>query len=448
MRLTACHLSTLCGLIFATSTIYSGSALAEVWQLQLNGKRLVPNQANKADQAVQEVLATEELNYDTQGKFIWTTHTRWPGGIEFRYQQTATTAGSDTIDLLKWRDGLDINHKNATQTRNDFADLAFYHPKLLLANLSDLQELKSASTSSTRHWQFKDAAGRPASYISSVDGKSILSASNANFSYHYSPAVNADAPQLSQQLQVRRGTQIAAEWQISLQPVAALAEQQFTLPAEYQSKAERGPLRVTQLADGVFRIDGTASAYHTGFVVGSESIAVFDAPISPEQAQLVKAAIQAQAPGIPIRHLIVSHAHRDHIAGIPAYADDALKIYSGRNGSVAIRRQLGEDLARAVHEIQQDSEIDLGQRTLRLLPFASAHAEEMLVAYDVKSHTLFQGDLFYLPELGPVPKAFPVGFELQQLLQSKALNVNLIVGVHGRSASYAEFLQGLKLAQP
>lgn len=72
----------------------------------------------------------------------------------------------------------------------------------------------------------------------------------------------------------------------------------------------------------------------------------------------------------------------------------------------------------------------------------------MLVAYDSRSQTIFQGDLFYLPELGPIPPAFPVGFELHQLIQDHGLPVQQIVGVHGRTASYTEFQQGLKLAKP
>lgn len=447
MRLTLRHPNFVSGLILATSMILHLPSQAEVWQLQLNGKRLVANQANKADQLIQEVAAQEELSYDTQGQFIWSTQTRWPGGIEFRYRQTATLSGSDTIDLLKWRDGLDISHKDAEQTRKDFADLAFYHPQLLRANLSELQELQSPASTKQRLWQFKDAAGRPAQMLTTQDGQTIVEASNANFSYHYQSQA-AGAKNAALHLQVKRGEQLVADWQLQILPGAALSAEQFKLADDYQPKPERGPLRISQLAAGVYRLDGTASGYHTGIVVGSNSIAIFDAPINPEQAQLAKAAIQARFPGVPIRHLIISHAHRDHISGVPAYADAALKFYGGSRAKLALQRQLGEKIAAQVQEVDQVSEIDLGQRTIRLLPLASSHAEEMLVAYDAQSQTIFQGDLFYLPELGPVPPAFPVGIELKQLIQKHHLAVQHIVGVHGRTASYAEFQQGLNLAQP
>lgn len=438
-----------CAGLIAANLLLSPASQAEVWQLQLHGKRLVANQASKATQTLQEVPASETLSYDTAGAFIWSTHSRWPGGIEFRYRQTAKPTGSATIDVLKWRDGLDITAKDAEATRRDFADLAFYHPQLLRANLSELRELSNPDNAGgQRLWQFKDAAGRPASYLTSADGERLISAQSVNSSYTYLDYQSDAALASPQTLQIRRAEQLVAEWHLQFSARAAFSEAEFKLDAAYQDKPDRGPLRASKLAEGVYRIDGSASAYHTGFVVGSESIAVFDAPINPEQAKLAKALIEAQAPGLPIRHLVISHAHRDHINGSPAYWSDSLKIYTGRQGTPAIQRQLGKDFASRVSEVQHDSEIDLGQRKIQLFAINSAHAEEMLVAYDATSQTIFQGDLFYLPETGPVPPAFEVGFELKKLLQEKNLKVQHFVGVHGRSASYAEFLHALELAKP
>ncbi len=448
MRLRYSELSRLLVLPFGIFLLNAQAAKAGVWELQLQGKRLVANQASKATQLIQEVRALETLDYDSAGSFIWTTQSHWPGGIEFRYRQTAKPDGSDTIDLLKWRNGVDITHKKADATRRDFADLAFYHPQLLLATLSNLHEIPTTSQHGEREWQFKDAAGRPASYRSSADGKRIISAQNSNFSYSYLDYRNDTTDPVPQTLQIKRADQVLSEWTLRLQARASFSDDEFKLDAAYQSKPERGPLRASKLADGVYRIDGSASDYHTGFVVGSDSIAVFDAPINPEQAKLARAIIEAQAPGLPIRHLVFSHAHRDHISGAPAYWSDALKIYTGAQGVAAIERQLGKAFATQVSEITVDSEIDLGNRKIQLFAIPSAHAEEMLVAYDAASQTIFQGDLFYLPEAGPVPPAFAVGFELQQLLHAKKLKVKHLVGVHGRSADYAEFLQALRLAKP
>jgi glyoxylase-like metal-dependent hydrolase (beta-lactamase superfamily II) len=64
------------------------------------------------------------------------------------------------------------------------------------------------------------------------------------------------------------------------------------------------------------------------------------------------------------------------------------------------------------------------------------------------SRILFQGDLFYLPERGDPPPAFPVVRELRQLMQRHRLEADLIVGVHGRPATPRQMLESLRRRLP
>jgi glyoxylase-like metal-dependent hydrolase (beta-lactamase superfamily II) len=84
-------------------------------------------------------------------------------------------------------------------------------------------------------------------------------------------------------------------------------------------------LRATSLGHGAYRIDGAPSGYHTGFVVGTNAVAIFDAPISPAEAQRVRAVIERTAPGRRITHVVASHTHRDHIAGLRMLSKMCLK---------------------------------------------------------------------------------------------------------------------------
>ena len=181
-------------------------------------------------------------------------------------------------------------------------------------------------------------------------------------------------------------------------------------------RAERGPLRATALGHGAYRIDGSHSGYHTGFVVGTDAVAVFDAPISPRGSQQGPlAVIQKTAPGRRIAHVVASHTHFDHIAGLPAYLEAGTTVLAGKGGGIALRRQFASLPDSVIEEVAAPRTLDLGGATVVIYPLASSHAAEMLVSYAPASHTVFQGDLFYLPEAGAIPATFEGGEELSRL---------------------------------
>ena len=70
----------------------------------------------------------------------------------------------------------------------------------------------------------------------------------------------------------------------------------------------------------------------------------------------------------------------------------------------------------------------------------------MLVGLDEASGTLFQGDLFYLPERGRTPPAFATGRELDALITAERLRIDRIVGVHGRTGDLGDLKRSLDLA--
>src|SRR5919197_6673711 len=64
---------------------------------------------------------------------------------------------------------------------------------------------------------------------------------------------------------------------------------------------------------------GNADAIaNAGFVVGQESVLVFDPGGSLADGAALRAAVRA-ATHLPIRHVVMSHAHPDHIFGAGAF---------------------------------------------------------------------------------------------------------------------------------
>jgi glyoxylase-like metal-dependent hydrolase (beta-lactamase superfamily II) len=124
-----------------------------------------------------------------------------------------------------------------------------------------------------------------------------------------------------QRISIYRGIRLRNRWERASVAATNIDARAFDLPAGYVQRAERGPLHATALGHGAYRIDGSPSGYHTGFVVGTDAVAIFDAPIGREEAEKVRAVIEKTAPGRRIAHVVASHTHFDHIAGLPAYND-------------------------------------------------------------------------------------------------------------------------------
>ena len=71
------------------------------------------------------------------------------------------------------------------------------------------------------------------------------------------------------------------------------------------------------MADGVYLLGGgPANSYMVEF---RDFVAVFEAPGNEERSLAVIDAIAKLAPGKPIRWLISSHPHFDHIGGLRTY---------------------------------------------------------------------------------------------------------------------------------
>lgn len=78
--------------------------------------------------------------------------------------------------------------------------------------------------------------------------------------------------------------------------------------------------------------------YSTLFVVGEEGVIAFD-PLGAA-AECLSRAIQATAPGVPVRHVLYSHGHHDHVAGaasLPLGGD--VRVYAHRAAAEELDRQ-------------------------------------------------------------------------------------------------------------
>ncbi len=414
--------------------------------LDMEGTRYASHQAATPQHAQQEIKLQQQLILQKDGQFRSVSESVWPGNIKFQFLTTGNKDGAAAIDLLKWRQGIEIEREDGTESRKEYADLLFLSPTMLLQQAS-MVPAESPGMSNGRYQQlnFKDVADRPGSVTIDRSTGLVLSAKTGTSTYEYTDYSNIQGFAQPGKITVNNGERLILQWKIKTTLAEHVDAHTFELPAGYVEKQDKGELRATMIAPGTYRVDGSESGYHTAFSIGTHSVAIYDAPVSATEAAKVRALIEQTAPGRKLAYLVLSHSHRDHIAGTPAYAQEGMQILAGKDGRLAVERQLGQAIAGKVQEVTVIRELDLGGRSISIYPMASSHASDMLVAYDKNAQIVFQGDLFYLPELGPVPPVFDVGLELDNLIRQHQLQVLQLVGVHGRSGTFTEFKKALEL---
>jgi quinoprotein relay system zinc metallohydrolase 2 len=218
-------------------------------------------------------------------------------------------------------------------------------------------------------------------------------------------------------------------------------------------RAETAAMAVTEIASGIFVHNGVheeASAANEdaianiGFIIGDDAVAVIDPGGSFAEGNGLRAAIRDRTDR-PIRYVILTHVHPDHIFGAAAFRDDH-PDFVGHAKLPGALAQRGEYYLRRLHNALGDEasgteimpptvlvsdklELDLGNRRLILRAHGPAHTDNDLTIFDQKTRTFWLADLLFVDRI-PVIDGSLVGW-LERLDELTAISADRAVPGHG-----------------
>ncbi len=228
---------------------------------------------------------------------------------------------------------------------------------------------------------------------------------------------------------------------------------QFAIPFDLDQRTA-AVSQIVEVAPKIFQ--ARAITHHSFIIEMKDYLIVTEAPLYEERSQVVINEIKQRWPNKPIKYLLLTHFHNDHIGGIRAYAEIGATIIVGSQ-----TKDHYEAIFKAQHtvfpdayqvnpvdvtiktvEAGHDMVISDGTRNVRIFDVANRHAIGTLVPFVEDANVLFVSDLYspqFFAQAIP-PLFFGWSEDLLAALTVSPLDIQWIVGGHGGVSSYDDFV--------
>jgi quinoprotein relay system zinc metallohydrolase 2 len=219
---------------------------------------------------------------------------------------------------------------------------------------------------------------------------------------------------------------------------------------------EPEPFNLDQVADGIYLHSGVHVEFtdpqhddiaNIGFIVGNDCIAVIDTGGSVTIGQQLLLSIR-EISNLPICYVINTHVHFDHILGNLAFKNEDAQFVGHIKLIDAIEQsrdffleQSKNDLGPAPNRnsivgpnlgVDKTMELDLGNRLLRLTAYQTAHTNTDLTVLDLKTNTLWTGDLVFRERIPALSGKLKGWLAVLEALQNEV--IDLAIPGHGTTS--------------
>ena len=242
---------------------------------------------------------------------------------------------------------------------------------------------------------------------------------------------------------------------------------EVTIPAEVQG-APVPPVRVEteQLADGIWLLGG--GSHNSVAVEFEDHVAVIEAPLSEERSLAVIEEVMSLAPEKPIRFIVNTHHHWDHLGGLRTYVHEGATVITHEGNRayyqevLTARPWLLQPDRFSLHPPEEWSEgyifetvrekhiLGDNMRTIELHHVQGLdHVAGMLIAYFPKEKLVVEADLYTPPVPGELSfdAPSPSNRTFHQNLRRLKLDVETIVPIQGGPVSMSTFVEFVNQTQ-
>ena len=144
---------------------------------------------------------------------------------------------------------------------------------------------------------------------------------------------------------------------------------------------------ISQISGDLYRFQN--NFHYSVFLVTDQGVIATD-PINAEAAQWLKDEIKERF-NQPIKYVIYSHHHGDHVSGGEVFADDGAIVVAHKNATQAL---IDDNVATALPAItfQDSMTLELGGQKVELSYLGKNHSDNSIVANFPEEKTLFAVD--------------------------------------------------------
>ncbi len=194
-------------------------------------------------------------------------------------------------------------------------------------------------------------------------------------------------------------------------------------------------------------IENAGFISNAGFVVTPEGIVVFDALGTPSLAAKFLHKIR-EISDAPIKVVIMSHYHADHLYGLQVFKEQGARIYAPEGARDYLDSDIAENLLAArrkllapwVNEttrivvpdvyVEKELELVFGGITLKITPLGRAHSEGDLAMMVEPDNVLYSGDIIFEGRIPFIGEANTRNW-MKTLDSMRGIKVSALIPGHG-----------------
>ncbi len=230
----------------------------------------------------------------------------------------------------------------------------------------------------------------------------------------------------------------------------------LAVPPVVREAAFANEVTSRKLAEGIYLMGG--ASHNSVAVEFNDYVAVVEAPLDERRSLAVIEAVAKLFPNKPIRFLVNTHQHFDHIGGLRTYLHiGATIITHAKNWNFYNRdvlnyapRTLEPDMVSLwpptelaegyqYETVRENYTLSDGTRHMHISYVQPlAHAEGMLMAWLPNEKMVIEADLFDAPAAGPATEA---NRALRRQVERLGLKPEWVVPIHGRETRWSDFLR-------